>query len=343
MKKKISMFLVLVLALSLLMVGCGGQKPAANDTGKVYEVKISHLASATDQINLGFMKFKELVEAKSKGKIKVTIFHSKQISNSDRENAEKVQQNIVQMGSVPTFTLAALAAINEYQVFDYPFLFKNDAEIYKVMDGPVGADLGKMLMQKTGIKSYGTYSLGWVKITSNKKSINKPDDIKGAKIRTTNSDLYMELVKSLGGSPTPMAYGEVFTGLQQGVVDGMMTTTGLFVSDRFYEVVKYMADVNPFSIVHVIIVNNSFYESLPSDLKAVWDECMKEYTVYIRQLEDQGEKDAIKALREKGMQVTELTPEEKKAFVDLGTPIIDKKADLVGKEFLDKVKKALAQ
>jgi tripartite ATP-independent transporter DctP family solute receptor len=351
--KKVVSFLVILMILSLFTTGCGGQKVATSDSQKtdsekadnekVYEVKMCHLTSTGDPIHLGFMKFKELVEAKSQGRIKVTIFPNKQISNSDREQAEKVQQNIIQMTSTPTFTLAGLAGIDQYQIIDYPYLFKNDEDIYKVMDGPIGEELAKKLLDKTGIRAYKTYSLGWVKIGTTKKPINTPQDLKGLKIRTTNSNLYMDTMKACGASPTPVAYGEVYTALQQGTVDGMITTTGLFVSDRFYEVIKYMADINPFSITHVIIVNNDFYQSLPDDLKKVFDECMDEYTAYVRQLEAQYEKDSIKALRDKGVQFTELTPEQKKLFIDLCSPIIDANADLVGKEFLDKVKAALAQ
>jgi len=344
--RKTSLLLVMILILALVISGCtkkdAGNGEKAADT-KIYEVKISHLASLTDPIQKGFEKFKEIIEAKSNGRFKVTIYGNKQISGSDRENAEKVQNNIVQMGSVPTFTLAALGGINQYKVFDYPYLFKNDDDIYKVMDGPIGTELSQKLIEKTGIKGYGAYSLGWVKVASNKQPIKSPEDIKKLKIRTVKSDLYMALVDAWGANPTPVNYGEVFTALQQGVVDGMMTTTGLYVSDRFYEVQKYMATVNPVSIVHIPIVNNEFYESLPDDLKVIFDESIDEYLDAVRQYEAEGERNAIKQLREKGMDVVELNPEQLKTFSDPALSLMDEKADLVGKDFLDKVKAELAK
>jgi tripartite ATP-independent transporter DctP family solute receptor len=345
--KKINYLLVIALLLTLVVSGCG-QKKTAGDTGKVtddkvYEIKISHIASNTDPIHMGWEKFKEVIEEKSGGRIKVTIFGNKQLSNSNREDAEKVQNNIVQMSSVPTYTLAALAGIDQYKLCDYPYLFANDEEIYKIMDGEIGQELSQKLIEKAGIKAYGAYSLGWVKISSNKQPIKSPEDLKGLKIRTTNSDLYMALIKSWGASPTPVNYGEVFTALQQGTVDGMVTTTGLYVSDRFYEVQKYMATVNPVAIVHVPVVNNSFYQSLPDDLKAVFDESMTEYLAAVREYEAEGERNAVAQLREKGMDVVELTPEQMKTFTTPALPIIDEQADLVGKDFIERIKAELGK
>jgi len=335
--KKISIILVLLLLFSFVVAICG------YSAEKVYEVKISHIAESEDAINLGWEKFKEIIESKSNGRIKVKIFGNKILSNSNREDAEKVQNNIVQMTSVPTYTLGAIAGIKKYSICDFPYLFLNDDEIYKVFDGPIGKELGNTLLNKIGVKPYGAYSLGWLKLANNIRPIEKPEDLSGLKIRTVQSDFYMDLINDWGGSATPMAYGEVFTGLQQGTVDGMVTTTSLYITDRFYEVLKYMTDVNALSIVHVPIVNYSWYKKLPADLQNIFDESMTEYLPYVRQLEAEAEKNAIKELRERGLEVIELTDTQREFFIKKVEHIIEDKADYVGVDFLERVKKELGR
>lgn len=347
MKKYSILKLISVLCVALLAISCA-QKPAQSQEkkdNKVYEIKISHIASTGDAIDLGWKKFKEVIENKSDGRIKVTIFGNKQLSNSNREDAEKVQYNIVQMSSVPTYTLAFVANIREYQLCDFPYLFLNDAEIYKILDGPIGIELAEKLEQKIGIKALGSYSLGWVKIANTKRPITKPEDVKGLKIRTTEAELYIELIKAWGGAPTPMAFGEVYTALQQGTVDGMVTTTSLYITDRFYETLKYMTTVNPFSICHIPIVNMSWYNSLPDDLKQIFSESIfKEYLPYVRELEAKYEIEAIQWLRDKGgLEVLELTPEQLKPFIDASAHITKDKAHLIGEELMSRIKEELGR
>src|SRR6056297_2300623 len=157
--------LILLLVMSLVLVGglsgCSqpSEEPSSGESdessGETYEIRISHIASNTDPIHLGWEKFKETIEDKSDGRITVTILGNKQISNSNDEDAEKVQSNTVQMSSVPTYTLAALGSIDKYKLCDYPYLFKNDEEIYKIMDGEIGSELSQELIDKTGLKAYG--------------------------------------------------------------------------------------------------------------------------------------------------------------------------------------------
>jgi len=339
--------LISTFCITLLLMGCilnSAQAQEKKDS-KVYEVKISHIASTGDAIDLGWKKFKEVIENKSSGRIKVTIFGNKQLSNSNREDAEKVQYNIVQMTSVPTYTLAFVGNIKEYMLCDFPYLFSNDAEIYKILDGPIGKELAEKLEQKIGIKAFGSYSLGWVKLANTKRPIAKPEDVKGLKIRTTEAELYIELIKAWGGAPTPMAFGEVYTALQQGTVDGMVTTTSLFITDKFYEALKYMTTVNPFSICHIPLVNKSWYDSLSDDLKQIFNECIyKDYLPYIRELEAQYEIEAIQWLRDKGgLEVLELTPEQLKPFKETATYITEKKAHLIGEELMSRIKQELAK
>lgn len=337
MKKKIAIMLALVMIFTLLGVGCGGEEGADVASGDVYELKVSHIASETDPIHMGWLLLKETLEKESDGRITVTIFGNKQLSNSNNEDAEKVQQNIVQATSVPTSSLASLGNIKEYQVFDYPYLFETEDDLYKVLDSEKFAELSQQLAEVTGVKAYGGYNLGWVQISTNEKPINTPEDLKGQKIRTMSSELQMEIVKAFGANPTIVNYGEVFTACQQGTVDGLMTSTGLYVSDRFYEVQKYMGCTRAIALLHVPIISDDWYNELPDDLKVIFDDSMSVYLDGVRQYELEFETEAIETLKENGMDVKEYSQEELQAFKDAAANVIVDKASIAGQDIIDEV------
>jgi len=354
MKKRFGLILLVLIMATVFYTGCskndGGKTPPANvennnekpSDGKVYEMKISHLTTEIDPLHVGYVRLKEMLNERTNGRINLTIYGNKQLASSDREQAEMVQNNLAQMATAPAYTVAALNSdLQEYFIYDYPFLMQNSEELYKLSDSDLIKEVNDECYEKTGIKAYPGFHIGWVKIASNAKPINSPEDLKGLKIRTTSSEMYMELVKAYGASPTPVAYGELFTALQQKTVDGMMTAASLYVSDRFYEVQKYMGAIDPFTIFHIPLINGEWYNSLPDDLKPIFDECMTDYIDIMRELEDEKEMNVKKELREKGMEVTEYNADQKQAFVKLGLEVSDKMADVAGKEFFERVKSFL--
>lgn len=358
MKRRFCLLILVLLMGTLLFTACSksgssSTPPASTgnstgeskaDDGKVYEMKISHLTTETDPLHIGYLYLKDILEERTNGRIKVTIYGNKQLANSDREQAEMVQKGLAQLGTTPAFTVAALNSdLNEFFIYDYPYLMPDTKTLYKFTDSEIGDEMRKEATEKLGVKVYPGFSIGWVKISSNEKEIKEPADIKGLKIRTTSSELYMDFVKQLGASPTPVNYGELFTALQQGTVDGMMTTTSLYQSDRFYEVQKYMAVVDPFTIFHTPLVNAQWFDSLPDDLKPIFEECMVEYINKMRELEDEKEITAKKAMIENGMTVTEYSAEQKQKFVDAGLKTCDEKANIAGVDFVNKVKEFLSK
>lgn len=332
-----------VFFLSLAMSLMVGVAPGVSVAADAVELKISHIATEVDPIHMGWSFLKKTLEEKSGGKIKVTIFPNKVLSNSNNEDVEKVQQNIVQMTSVPTSSLAAIGNIKEYKAFDYAYLLANNEETYKIIDGPIGRELSAVLEKKVGVKALGGYNLGWLVVSSNKAPIKSAADLKGQKIRTMNSDLQMEIIRAFGGNPVIVNYGELFTACQQGTVDGMMTSTGLYVSDRFYEVQKYMGAVNAAPLLHVPLVNGKWYNALSPELKKAFDESIPLYLTAVRQFEDDYEKAALAELKKRGMQISEYTPEEKKGFVDAAAYILKDKADIAGQDIIDRIKAQLGK
>lgn len=337
-KRSIAILTSLLMITSLAVTGCGGSGENVDDSGEVYKMKIANLAAENDPLNIGYRWFADLIAERTDGRITVEIFANKAISNSDDEQAEMIRGDMIQMCSTPSYTLAAMNSdLKNFYIFDLPYMFRTDEEIWAFGDSEMGMDMRAEILEISGgIRAYGPFPIGWVKASSNVKEIKTPEDLAGLKIRTTTSEFYMGTMAAFGANPTPVAYGEVYTALQQGTVDGMMTATSLYASDRFYEVQKYMGAVNPFAITHYPIISDKFYTSLPEDLKVIFDETMLEYVDYMRNAEFQAEIDAIKLLRDEGMIVTEYSPEEKQPFIDAALPLWDEKAALVGgKEMID--------
>lgn len=360
MKKKFSRIIILALVatMTLPLAACSGGGDTTTTTtttstassgseqqtsGEVYEFAISHNAAFSDPIHMGFSKLEELLEEKSDGRIQVTIYGNKQISSSDNENAEKVMQGIVQGTSVPTSTLATIADIKGFWVFEYPYLFETNEALYEVLDSELAQTWSEELEVKAGMKSYGGYSIGWCVTSTNTKEILTVDDLKGDKVRTMQSEIQMAIVNAFGASATVVNYSEVFTAAQQGTVDGIYTTTGLYVSDRFYEVQDYMACTNASALLHVPIVNAAWYDSLPADLQEIFDECMDEYLEAVRQYEEEFDDAALQTLRDEGMIVTEYDAAAKQTFIDATANVIVDYADIAGQDVIDAVKEMLGK
>ncbi len=346
MKKLLSMLLVLVMVLTSVfaMTACGSDEPAddGGEAGEVIELKVSHIASETDPIHMGWTFLKEQLEERTGGRIKVTIYGNKALSSSNNEDAEKVQQNIVQMTSVPTSSLAAIGNIQEYQVFDYPYLFSTNEEFYQVLDSDLAKGWSDRLTEAAGVKALGGYSLGWLSVGSI-KPLGTLDDYNGQKIRTLSSDLQMQTINAYGSSATQINYGECYTALQQGTVDGILTSTGLFVSDKFMEVIDELAVAKPTALLHVPIVNGEWYDALPDDLKAIYDECIVDYLAAVRQYEAEFDAEALQAIADSGVKVIEYTDAELEAFQEATASVYTDYANIAGQETIDAVKAMLGK
>lgn len=339
-RKALGVILALSMALSLSACNpsqAGAPSSAPSDNGgTTYQMAIAHL-DPSGPIYEGWEYMKQILEEQSGGRIQVTIYPNKQISSSDTENAEKVQQNVVQMSSVPTSALTSLASIDGYKVLEYPYLFSDDEALNKVLDSDLMQQLSDQLNEKTGIKAYGGFNIGWLRVSNKKGPVTSPADLTGLKIRTMTSDLQMACMNAWGASATPLSFGEVFTALQQGTVDGVMTTSVLHVSERYYEVEKFITCTDAIPNVHIPIVNGSWYASLPADLQEVFDACVTDYMDHVRALENAAQDQSLKDLEAEGMTVTTLTPEEKQAFVDATSGILEANKDLAGEDMVDQV------
>jgi len=337
-KKRIALLVSLVMLLSLGLAGYGG----ASET--VYKFRIAHLQNDGDAGADAITYLGNLLEEKSGGRIDVTIYGSKSMAGGDTELGEIVRQNTVQMVPVPTHTLAAMANIPQYKVFEFPYLFDSWDEIYSVLDSDMAREWAKALEDQAGVYIYGGMVKGWLSIGTKVGPINTPADLAGLKIRTMSTDMQMALINSLGAGATIVSYGELYTAAQQGTVDGILTCTSLYQTDRFCEVVDFLSIIRATAHFHLPVVNKEWADSLPEDLRMIFDECMVDYVAKARQMEEEADAAAIKTLEEvEGVDVREYTDAELAPFREATKAVWDAKYDSPGEGVMDAVLELLGK
>lgn len=355
MKKRIC---ALTLAMCMVMGlaacgGSGGSAPAASNApaassgaaepapapDKVYTMMIPHTTNEEDLQIQGWRFFEKTVEEKSGGRIQVDIHPGQTMTTSDAESVQLTVQNVAQANNCPTYSLAEAINVPELFIWDYPYLMQTDEEIYSLLDDPeIGAIIAEQAAANGGLKVYSTFVASWLLLSNSKGEVHAPADLKNLKVRTTTSELNMATVNAWGGSATPMAWGEVYTGLQQKTVDGCMVASTLFNNYQFFNVQDYVTDVNPFANIQIYFINKQFYDSLPADLQVLVDETMNEMIVWLREAHVKAVEEVWKNLEAQGVVVTRLTDEERQLFMEAAQPIWDEYDHLAGEEFVAQVR-----
>lgn len=269
--KRIGM-LVLVLGVALIS--------ATSVYGQAkYVWKAGHNLSTEHPYHLGLVKFGELMAQKSGGKIKLEVFPSTQLGN-ERDVIEALQMGTVDITLVSTAPLSGFS--NDFLVFDLPYILKDRENAYKVLDGPIGQKILGTL-EKNSLVGLTFMENGFYNITSNRK-IEKPADMKGLKIRSLENPLQVDTYNFMGGNAIPMAFGEVFTALQNKTLDATALTYSVIGSQKLYTVQKYLADTWHFYAPAGLLMSPSTFNPLPADIKAVVKEAAKEATIYQRKM-----------------------------------------------------------
>ncbi|WP_031515420.1 TRAP transporter substrate-binding protein [Desulfofalx alkaliphila] len=336
MRKKLIFIVVAVMMAALLLAGCGGGGSGEQAGGDqdVYKLKIGSPLADTHPGHDAFVKFKELVEEKSDGRFQVEIF-ANQVLGGDRELIEAVQMGTVDMMLTSTSPVANFD--KNYYLFDLPFLFPDRETAYAVLDGEVGQALLDSVASQ-GIKGLGYWENGFRHITNNVKPIESISDLKGLKIRTMENQLHLSAWKTLGANPTPMAFGELFTGLQQGTVDGQENPLALIDSNKFYEVQDYLTMSGHIYTPFVVFMNLDYYNNLPEDLQQIVMEAMQESSEYQRDLMVKEETKSLEVIKAGNTEVNELSEDVKAEMVELLKPVYDEGAELMGsRELIDKL------
>lgn len=281
----------LLLTSSLLFTGCGGQR----------DVKVIKLAHGLDQqhsVHKGMVFLGQKLAEKSGGTMRVDVYPSGQLG-SERECLELVQLGGLGMTKVSASVLEGFAP--EFKVFGLPYLFRDDAHKNHVLDGPIGREILAAPQSKfmRGLCYYDSGSRSFY----TKKPVRTPEDLKGLKIRVQESPMAFALIRAFGASATPIAFGELYTALQQGVVDGAENNPPSFHLARHYEVCKYYSLDEHTSVPDVVVISTHLWASLTPTQQRWLQEAADESAAYQRSLWTASTEESLAAVAKAGVEI----------------------------------------
>lgn len=273
-----------------------------------------------------------VLRVKSNGKMKIQIYPSEQLG-TERQCLELLQIGSLDMTKVSTGSLENFSP--NIKVFGLPFLFRDRQHSYSVLDGPIGRDLLSGT-EKYWLKGLAYYDAGARSFYTKEKKINSPEDLDGLKIRVMESKTAFDMVKALGGSPTPISFGELYTSLQQGVVDGAENNPPSFYLSRHYEVCKYYTLDEHTILPDVLLMSTHIWDSF-SDKERGWlSQAVKESITEQRKLWAKSEKQSLDAVKEAGVEI--IIP-DKTLFSKKSKKILESyKEDEVLYDFINRIK-----
>jgi tripartite ATP-independent transporter DctP family solute receptor len=298
---------------------------------KVTHLKVGHVLAPTHPYQLGLEKFAQLVDKKTNGAVKIEVFHSSQLGN-ERELIEGLQLGTIDMALVSTAPLAGFSS--QFLVFDLPYIFKTPEVAHATVDGPVGQEIMKTL-EKKGIIGLAYWENGFRHVSNSSQELVHPADIKGLKIRTMENKIHMASFRAVGADPTPMAFGELFTALQQKIVDAQENPLPVFYTSNFFEVQKYLSLTGHFYAASPFLISKIVWKNLPDDQKATIKSASEEARDYERNLIAQMDKELKDKLIAKGIKITEVDKDE---WAKGMSPVYKEFEKIIGADVIEKVK-----
>ncbi len=277
--KKSGMFLAALAACMFLLTGAAFA---------AVEFKFAHSGSLEHQYQIGAEQFKKLFPQAQLG--------------GERDLAEGVRMGTIEMSSVAAGNMAGF--VPELQVFGVPFLFQTREQVYTVLDGPVGKDLADIMLGK-GFVNLSIWEVGFRNITNNTRPVKTPDDMKGLKIRVQESKIWIEFMKRLGAIATPIPFGELYTALQQKVVDGQENPVATIYSMKFYEVQKYLSLTGHTYEPALVVANPKWFNGLDPKHQAILKEAAMEAAAFQRQKLADLDRERFEVIRKAGVEVEE--------------------------------------
>jgi len=303
---------LIALAAALLLASCRSTESASSGSAAqgdapAWEVRFSHVLSTNSEFHLLAERFRDLMLERTGGRFRVVIYPSGQLGG-ERVAFEQIQVGAVHMAITGTPVLSGW--VPEGQMFDLPFLFENRDHGLAVMNGPVGDWWRELLLERTGVRSLGFLDYGFRHVYNRRRPVETPEDLAGLKLRVLQNATYLAAYSALGVQATPMNYGEVYSALQQGVIDGGEANAIGFVSSRLYEVARFYSFTSITYNPITLLVNEPFFRALPEDIRETVDRSAVDALAYQSDVARRMEADAIEQMRAAGAEISrpELAP-----------------------------------
>lgn len=273
--------------------------PASAQQKSVIKLGWTTSDGAQDPYALGARAFKERVESASGGRIEVQLFPNRQLGD-EKPMIEGMRLGTVDAGVITNAVIAQIEPA--FQLNDLPFLYESEAQAQRVLDGPIGQKLAAKLETK-GIKLLGWMEGGFRNMINNVRPVEKPEDVKGVKYRVMQNPVFIGMFSSLGGNAVPMAWGETFTAVQQGAIDGLEIPLAVIEQNKYFEVTKYLSlTSHTYSAIPLLMAKRSF-DRLPDDLKKAVLDSAAAATKAQREASGAAAKDTLVKLEKAGMKI----------------------------------------
>jgi len=301
--------LILILTLFILAAGC-------QSTEEKKVLKLAHGLDTSHPVHKAMVYMADALKEKSGGKLTIQIYPSGQLGG-ERENVELLQIGSLAMTKVSAAVMEGFAP--KFKVIGLPYIFKSKVHSYKVFDGEIGDDLLKSA-EEFWLRGLTFYDAGSRSFYTKENPIRHPDDLQGLKIRVMKSNTAVNMVKAFGGSPTPITFGELYTALQGGVVDGAENNPPSFYLSHHYEVCKYYSLNEHSTIPDILLISTHIWNSLSEQEQQWLQEAADESAQVQRKLWIESEEASLDAVREAGVEV--IYP-DKEPFAKMVEPLYE--------------------
>jgi TRAP-type transport system periplasmic protein len=286
-------------AAGLGLLGCRGR-----GRGGPLVLRLSHsMAAGITALDVAAEKFRERVEARTAGAVKVHVFPNGTLGQ-EREVVQQLQEGLIDLMVSGTAIWGSVAP--QVQVLDFPFVWRDYDHVHRVVDGGLGEQAGAYLEQAARIRPLAWCdSFGFRQVITRSRDITDAGQLAGLKLRTIQSPIYVKAVELMGASPTPMAFGEIYTSLQTGVIDGYEHDASTTLQMRFYEVAHYMVRTSHIAGVLGVYASTASLARLPADLREVLGQAAREAAQKQRAMGAAEDQRATEQLRKLGMTIRE--------------------------------------
>ncbi len=300
--------------------------------------RLSHVGAPNHPVVMGAEKWAEIVKQKSGGKMTIKVFANGTLGG-DVQALSAVQGGTIDFTAMNSGILQS--QIKEFAIFDFPFMFNDGKEADTIMDGPFGKKLADMMPAKN-LVNLAYWELGFRQVTNSKHPIAKADDMSGLKIRVIQSPIYIDTFNALGANAVPMPFTEVYTALEQKIIDGQENPLSVIESSKFNEIQKHLAIINHMYNPQSLMASKKKWDALTADEKKLLLDAAAEATIWQRENARMLDAKSLETLK-KTMQVTTLSPEEITKVREKLKPVYDKFGASVGAETVKELQDELAK
>jgi tripartite ATP-independent transporter DctP family solute receptor len=338
MKRTLGLVVLVLFAAAVVYAGGEGEAGGGASLEEMEPVnfRLAHVVNEQDGFHIAAVKFKELVEERTDGKVTIEIFPNAQLGD-ERTLLESMQIGTVDMGVITNGPVANF--VEEIAVFELPFLFPSPEAAYRVLDGEIGQELLDKL-EEVDLKGLAYAERGFRNLTNSVRPVRTPADVEGLKIRVMENPVYIDTFQALGANAVPMAWTEALTAMQQQTIDGQENPINVIYSFKLYEPQQYLSLTRHTYAPAIIVMSLSLWNELPADVQQILEESAQEAAEHERQWNADMASEQLAALRENGMDVIE--DPDIAAFQQAVSSVYDEYGEAFG-EYLGRIRAELGQ